>query len=698
VRTMTEALTRSALALFMGLALAHAPTSAPLRAAEPQVPLSFPGGIDKAGMDRAVAPGDDFFAYANGGWLKTAVIPPDQSSAGIFDKVVDLTDARVEGLIQEAVAKPAPEGSELHKVADFYSAYMDEAAIEARGLAPLQPALERIAKISDRRTLSAALGGTLRADVDVLNSAKLHTPNVFGLWVAQDLNDPSKYSPFLLQGGLGLPSREYYLSPSPEMVKICEAYRAHIAATLRLAHVADPDAKAARILGLEKAIAKVHWTRAEAWDVRKGNNHWSRKDFPARAPGMDWTAYFEAAGLGRQETFAVWQPSAVTGISALVSSVPLETWKDYLVFRVLDHAAPVLPKAFLEEGFAFYGRTLSGTPELQPRWRLAVDATNGALGDAVGKLYVAKYFPPSEKVRAQAMVHNIIAAYGKRIDALPWMAASTKARAKAKLATLKVSVGYPDKWIDYSALAVDRADAFGNAERVEKFDLARALGKLGTPVDRDEWVMTPQTVNAVNLPVMNAMNFPAAILQPPFFDPSRPEVIDYGMTGATIGHEISHSFDDQGSLFDERGKLDNWWTDQDLAHFKAASALLVKQFDAYRPFPDLTVNGKVTLGENIADVAGLAAAYDAYRLSLGGKEVPAAEGFTRDQLFFLGYCQSWREKAREAALRQQVLTDGHAPAEYRADSVRNLDTWYGAFDVKPGQKLYLAPADRVKIW
>lgn len=686
--------TLRALALIAGLALVQAHAGA----AAPPNPLSFPGGLDLAGMDKAVAPGDDFYEYTNGAWLKTAVIPPDQSSTGIFDVLVELTDARVREIIETAAASAAPAGSEGRKIGDFYAAFMDEAAIEARGLASLKPELERIAKVEDRKALSSALGATLRADVDVLNTARLHTPNVLGLWVAQDLSDPKVYSPFLLQGGLGMPNREYYLDPAPEMAKIREAYKKHIASVLRLAGVPDAEAKATRIFGLETAIAKVHASRVDTWDVRKGNNHWARQDFEKRAPGMDWAAYFGASGLAKQGTFVVWQPGALVGISALVASQPLATWKDYLVFRALDHTSSLLPKAFVEEAYGFYGRTLSGTPEIPPRWRRAVDASNEALGDAIGKLYVAKYFPASEKVRAQAMVHNIMAAYAKRIDAIAWMNPATKAKAKAKLATLKVAVGYPDKWTDYTPLAVDRADAFGNLERSERFELARALGKLGKPVDRDEWVMTPQTVNAVNLPAMNAMNFPAAILQPPFFDPSRPEAIDYGMTGATIGHEISHSFDDQGSLFDETGRLQNWWTKEDLAHFKAASARLVKQYDAYRPFPDLAVNGAMTLGENIADVAGLAATYDAYRASLGGKAAPTADGLSGDQLFFVGYGQSWREKSRPEALRQQVMTDGHAPAEYRCDTVRNLDAFYGAFDVKPGQKLYLAPADRVEIW
>jgi predicted metalloendopeptidase len=482
------------------------------------------------------------------------------------------------------------------------------------------------------------------------------------------------------------------------MAEVRTAYLGHIAKVLRLASVPEPEGKAARIFALEQAIARVHRSRLDTGDVRKGNNHWTRKEFDTRAPGLDWSAFFSAAGLDRQADFVVWQPSALAGIAALVGSEPLDTWKDYLTFHAVDRASGVLPKAFVEEHFAFHGKVLSGTPELRVRWKRAVEATNDALGDAVGKLYVRHYFPPEEKARLQAMVRNILAAFSQRIDALPWMAPATKVQAKAKLAVLKVGVGYPDRWIDYSGLWVAPGDAFGNAERAEIFELRRNLNKLGQPVDRGEWVMTPQTVNAVNLPAMNALNFPAAILQPPFFDPHRPEVMDYGATGATIGHEISHSFDDQGSLFDAAGRLHNWWTKGDLEHFQASAQQLVKQFDAYRPFPDLAINGRLTLGENIADVAGLAAAYDAYRLSLGGKEASACEGFSGDQQFFLSYAQSWREKSREPALRQQILTNSHAPAQYRAGSVRNLDAWVAAFDVKPGQTLYLASFDRVRIW
>jgi predicted metalloendopeptidase len=673
--------------------------SAPAEPAPPPVagapaPPATPA-VDRAGMDPKIKPGDDFFKYANGTWLATTEIPADRSGWGTGAVLTEQTAKRTAELIQQAAASNDPEAK---KVGDYYATYLDEAAIEQRGLAPLQPALDAIAKIKDKAALATALGGSLRADVDAINSTNFYTPNLFGLWIAQDLSDPSRYAAFLLQGGLGMPDRDYYLDPAPRMAEMRDQYLKHIAAMLALAKVADADAKAKRIFALELKIAQGHATRTDSADVTKGNTHWAVKDLGQKAPGLDWKRFLAAAGLDRVTEVTVWQPRAATAISALVAREPLATWKELLTLRAIEHAAQVLPKAFVAESFAFYGTALSGTPKLRDRWKLAVDATSAALGQAVGKLYVAKYFPASEKARVEEMVKNEIAVFAKRIDKLDWMAPATKAKAKAKLAVLKVGVGYPDTWRDYGKLEVVRGDALGNLDRAERFELARNLAKLGQPVDRGEWVMDPQLVNAVNLPAMNALNFPAAILQPPYFDPTRPIVIDYGATGAVIGHEISHSFDDQGALFDATGKLENWWTKEDFAHFQASGAQLAKQYDGYKPFPDLAVNGELTLSENLADVAGLAVAYDAYRLAYGGKEAPTVDGFTGDQQFFLGFAQSWRTKVREAAARQRILTDGHAPAEYRGDTVRNLDAWYAAFAVQPGQALYLAPTERVRAW
>jgi predicted metalloendopeptidase len=654
-------------------------------------------GPDLAGMDVKVAPGDDFYAYANGAWIQATEIPADRSSYGNGAILTELTAQRVNDLLKAAAAPRARAGSEAQQIGDFYAGFLDEAAIESRGLKVMEPAFERIDGIFSRSELAAALGETVRADVDILNNTHLHTPHFLGLWVAQDLNDPERYMPFLVQGGLEMPDREYYLGGSPAMAAIRAQYVAHIAAVLDAAGIGAPEKRAAKIFELERRMAEVHWTRAASEQIEAGNNHWNRARFSAEAPDLDWRAFFSAAGLSAQNDFVVWQPSALIGLSKLIASESLDTWKDYLKFHALEDAAPYLPKKFVDEHFAFYEHVLRGTPELSPRWKRAVAACDAYLGDAVGKLYVGKYFSPEEKKRAETMVHNLLAAFEARIDRLDWMAPQTKLVAKAKLKALKIGVGYPDHWRSYEGLKIARGDAFGNWSRADLYAYRRELAKLGQPVDRSEWVMNAQLVNAVNLPAMNAINFPAAVLQPPYFDPAQALAMDYGAIGATIGHEISHSFDDEGALFDAQGRLRNWWQPNDFAHFRASGARLAAQFDGYQPFADLHVNGEQTLSENIADVAGLNVAYDAYRLAQGATP-DKMSGFDADQLFFLSFAQSWREKIRDPALRDQVITDPHAPAQYRAYTVRNLDAWYAAFAVKPGEKLYLKPDDRVRVW
>jgi predicted metalloendopeptidase len=425
---------------------------------------------------------------------------------------------------------------------------------------------------------------------------------------------------------------------------------------------------------------------------------WKREELAVKAPGLDWPALLDAAALNDAPVLIVWHPKAVSGLSALVAKEPLDMWKDWLAFHAIEKAASFLPKTIVDEDFQFYGKALNGTPELRPRWQRGVDFTNEALGEVVGKLYVERYFPAETKAKVQAMVENLVKAFGKRIDSLGWMSPETKVKAKQKLSTLKVGVGYPDRWQNYSQLEIVKGDALGNEQRAEVFEYRRQLLKLHEPIDRGEWWMTPQTVNAVNLPLQNALNFPAAILQPPYFDFNADAAHNYGSMGAIIGHEISHSFDDQGSQFDAAGRLANWWTKEDFEHFKAAGEALAAQFDAYRPFPDLAVNGHQTLSENIADVAGLLTAYDAYRLSLQGTADVVKNGFSGDQRFFISFGQSWRSKIRDAALRRELATDGHAPEQYRADVPRNLDGWYDAFSVHPGQKLYLEPNQRVRVW
>ena len=672
--------------------------AAPRQNSSAETPKPTAHGIAPANMDPSVKPGDDFNQYSNGGWLARTEIPADRAVYGVFSSLVDVADKRTRSLIEEAAKANAPAATNTAKIGALYNSFLDEAGIESKGIAPLKPHLDAIAAIHDKRELARALGETLRADVDALNNTNFRTPNLFGLWVAPGFADSDHYAPYLLQGGLQLPDREYYLADSEHMRDVRAKYLTHVSSMLKLAGFTDTDARAKGIFDLEHAIAEKHRSLAENEDIHKANNTWAQSDFAAKAPGLDWAEYFRAAGLDKQTSFIVWQPDAFTGESALVASTPLDTWKDWLAYHLIEAYAAELPKAFGDERFAFFGTVLTGTPQQTPRWQRGVTLVNGALGDAVGQIYAQRYFPPQAKAEVQAMVTNIIAAFRKRIDALAWMDPKTKAEAQAKLTTLYVGVGYPETWRDYSGYEVKKDDVFGNIWRSRLFDYQYEVARLGQPVDRKEWCMTPQTVNAVNLPLHNGLNFPAAILQPPFFDPQAPAAFNYGAIGAVIGHEISHTFDSEGAAFDSKGRVRNWWTDADLAHFKAATAALAAQYDTYKPFPDLGVNGKQTLGENIADVAGLAAALDGYHASVGDKTPPAQDGFTAEQQFFLAFGQVWATKMREGALRQRLLTDPHAPAQYRVDTVRNIGPWYSDFNVEPGQKLYLAPSGRVQIW
>jgi len=640
----------------------------------------------------AVLPGDDFFAYANADWLSKNEIPADKGTWSSFGALADATNQRIAQLIDELGAK-SPSGDAL-RVSSYYKSFMDEAGIEARGAAVLKPSLDKIAAIKDKAGLTRALASTVRADVDPLNSTNFQTENIFGVWIAQGLNDSDHYMPYILQGGLGMPDRAYYLEENEHMGRLRTAYQAHIAAMLKLAGFSEPEERAARIFALEKRIAQSHATREDSADIQKANNVWSDKDFAAKAPGMDWKAFFHAAGLDKQKKFTVYHPTAVVGAAALVQDVPLQDWKDYLAFHTVNHAAPVLPKAFVDQRFEFYDKSLSGVQQLSPRWKRGLASLNNTLPDATGKIYVEKYFPPEAKKRVQQMVANIVQAFHQRIDKLDWMAPATRKEAQEKLRTLYVGVGYPDKWTSYNGLNIKLGDAFGNLERSEEFHYKQELAKLHQKVDPTEWCMPPHLVNAVNMPLQNALNFPAAILQAPFFDMSASDAHNYGAIGAVIGHEISHSFDDQGAQFDSKGHLRDWWTKADGEHFQKAAGALVAQYNAYEAFPDLHLNGQLTLSENLADLAGLSASLDAYHASLGGK--PATmEG---DREFFQGFAASERSKQREASLRRQVATDGHSPGKWRTYTVRNIDAWYPAFDVKPGQKLYLTPEQRVRVW
>jgi putative endopeptidase len=645
-------------------------------------------GIDIAGMDKSVRPGDDFFTYANGGWMKATQIPADRSNYGAFGMISEMVDKRTSDLIQHAGAT---------KPGDYYAAFMDQKTIEARGMKPVEPELHAIAAIKSKDELSRFLGTQIRADVDPLNNTNMYTDRIFGVFVSPAFSDPTTNAAYLLQGGLGMPDRDYYLGTGKSEVEVQKKYRQHVTDVLKLAGFDRAEARAAAIYDLEHRIAASHSTATESEDVHKANNPWKTAEFAKKAPGMNWAKFFDGSGLAGQSTIIVWHPGAVTGVAKLVASEPLDVWKDYLSFHAIDRMGSFLPKRFDDERFKFYGTALAGVPQQRERWKRAVTATNNALGEEVGKMYVAKYFPPEAKAKAQAMVKNIVTAFGKRIDNLAWMSPATRTKAKAKLGTLYVGIGYPDRWRDYSGLVVKRDDAFGNAERASLFDCRSAIAKVGKKADPTQWWLTPQTVNALNVPLQNALNFPAAILNPPFYDAKADDVENYGAIGSVIGHEISHSFDDQGSQFDAHGKLANWWTKEDFAHFAAAADRLAKQYNEYEPLPGLHVNGKLTLSENIADVAGISAAYDGYRAAYG-KEAPSANGLSGDQRFFVAFGQAWRNKQRPEALRNQVMTNGHAPSEYRADTVRNIDAWYSAFAVKPGEKLYLAPADRVRVW
>ncbi len=690
-----------ALALCACVACDRAPTNAAATAGAEATAAATPAqpiiGIDLAGIDKSVQPGDDFDQYANGTWRETAEIPPDRSSTGIFLEVFRKAEQRNADLVKELIDSNPAAGTDERRIADYYIAFMDEATIEQKGLAPLQPELDDIAGIGNATELAQYMGTHLRADVDPLNATDYHTDHLFGLFVTQGLEDPEHNMPYLLQGGLAMPNRDYYLSKDKAMAGIRDKYKAYIVALLQEAGIDDAEAKAGRIYALEEKIARAQASIIDTQDAHNAQV-WSRADFAKKAPGLDWDTYFKAAGLDGQDQFTAWQPEAITRLSALVKSEPLQSWKDWAQFHALDRSAYLLPKAYADLSFGFHGTTLSGIPQQRPRDKRALSAVGGALGDAIGQRYVEKYFPASSRQKVQQLVANLLEVFPARIDALDWMSAETKAKAKAKVASIKVGVGYPDTWRDYSRLEIRADDALGNAQRAELAEYRHQLAKLGQAPDRNEWWMTPQTVNAVNLPLQNALNFPAAILEPPFFDPNADDAANYGAIGAVIGHEISHSFDNLGADFDAEGRLANWWSKADAEHFEAAGQKLVEQYDAYEPLPGLHINGEQTLGENIADLAGLEVAHDAYVASLGGKPAPVMEGLSGDQRFFLAYAQAWRSKTRDEALRAQVIGDGHSPGRYRAQTVRNIDAWYDAFEVQPGQDLYLAPEQRVRIW
>jgi predicted metalloendopeptidase len=651
---------------------------------------------DPQGVDASVRPGDDFYGYANGEWLRTQPLPEGRSSYDTSAMLRARNAERVQALIDAAAKAPAT--ARARRIGDYYSAWMDEGAIEARGLAPIAGDLAAIAAIGDRRALSAWLGRSMRLD-DGSNTA---TDGLLGVWIHQGFHDGHHYAAHLVQGGLGLADRDDYLDPGRGARR--ELYRAHVAAVLKLAGFDQADARADRVLALEIAIARTHASRADTDDVFKTDNAWRRADFAEKAPGLVWAAWFKAAGLDRKDldrpdAFVVWQPSAVVGAAALAGSRPLEAWKDYLAFHLAQHYAAVLPRAFREEDAAFAGR-LAGQPAATPdRRQEAIAAVTAAMGEDIGRLYVARYLPPSAKVAAEAMAANLRTAFKARIAGLTWMSPATRRTALAKLAALKVGVGYPDHWNDMSGLVVKRGEALGNLRRAEAFAYGQALARLGRPVDPGEWSgIFPQQVAALINFSPNSLQFSAGLMQPPYFDPGGDSAANFGSAGAGMAHEISHTFDELGALYDPEGRLGSWWSNDDHAQYRAAATPLVAQLAAYCPRPGLCLNGGQVLGESIGDLAGLLVAHDAYLLSLGGRPDGIRDGLTGDQRFFLAYARRWRRLQTEAALRRQVAGDTHPPGEYRADAVRNSQDWSRAFDVKPGDRLYVAPAERVRIW
>lgn len=655
--------------------------------AEVTAPDYGPYGIDLKGIDRTVRPQDDISLYANGGWLKTAVIPADRSSTGVAEALYDLSEARVKGII-EAAASRRGESADAARIADLFHSYMDEAAIERLGNAPVQPSLAAIQSLNSLEDIQRWIGERHAGFVD--------TPLRF--YVSQDAKNSLSYLTGVSQSGLPM-DRDYYLDKTPAMESVRKAYIDYLTRLLSLSGNADPSRRARDVLDFEKRLATIQWSNVDNRDLDKTYNKVPVAELGKRFPGLDWALMLKSAGLSAADNINIDQPGYFIKLAALLKSTPLPVLRDYLTLRTLDAYAPFLTKDFVKAHFEFNGKALMGRSADRPRWKKGVRIIDGALGEAVGKLYVQQYFSAEAKARARELVATILKAYDQSIDTLTWMSPATKQAAHAKLAKYSVKIGYPDTWRDYSALEIKADDLVGNMERNAAFAWRFQIGHLGRPVDRSEWHMTPQTVNAYYNPSNNEIVFPAAILQAPYFDPSYDAAVNFGSIGATIGHEISHGFDDQGARFDGDGNMKDWWTAADRAHFKQVTAKLVKQYSRYEPVKGKHINGKLTLGENIADNAGLEIAYKAYRLSLGGKEAPVIDGLSGDQRFFIAFAQSWRSKARPASILQQLVTDPHTPDLFRPiGTVPNLDPFYSAFQVKRGDKMYLPPKERFHLW
>ena len=665
-------------------AMTLAVQAAPLVA---QAPRSL--GIDTANFDRSVRPQDDLFRFVNGGWLKRTPIPADAPRWGTFDQLDERSRESMRTVLETAASSEAAAGSEERKVGDFYASFLDSARIESLGATPLRGELARIAAISSASELPAAF----------VQLSRLGVARPFGVGVGPDQKKSAVNIVQVAQSGLGLPDRDYYLMQDARMNTVRQAYLDYLARLFTLAEIPDPTGAASRVLALETAIAGKQWDRVRNRDRNATYNRMTVAELAAKTPHFDWTSYFTAAGMGSPSAVIVAQPDYFVAADSLLANTPIATWREYLAAKLLDAYANELSSPFVQARFDFRGKVLNGQQAMRARWKRGVGEVDGGLGEAAGKLYIARNFKPEAKARIDELIRNLREAYRIGIDSLEWMTPETKARAKAKLAQFTVKIAYPDKWRDYSSLQISHDDLAGNVMRARAWAFQDMVAQLGKPVDRARWAMTPQTVNAYYNSTNNEIVFPAAILQPPFFDPTADDAVNYGAIGAIIGHEIGHGFDDQGRKSDGAGNLVDWWSAGDAKAFEERASRLGAQFDALSPVEGLHVNGKLTMGENIGDLSGLAQAYRAYRISLKGKEAPVIDGFTGDQRFFMGYAQAWRENAREAITRQLLLSDPHSPGQYRANvPVANNDAYQRAFDVKPGDKMYRAPSDRVRIW
>jgi len=642
-------------------------------------------GVDLSGRDAAEKPGDDFWDYANGAWAKTVVIPADQPVVGSFQDLTLLSERQVRDIVG-GLGTPQP-GSKEAKIADLWASWMDTAAIEKRGATALKPYLAPVERVRDRAGLIALMA-----------QPSYSAPVVIG--IAQDPDDPSRYAVGMAQSGLGMPNRDYYLRTDGKFPAYRAAYRDYVVAMLRLAGFATPEARADRVIALETEIAKIHWTAERNRDLTQTVNRMTVPELIRLAPQWNWPQYLSARGLGMPARVVVRQPSVLTDTGKLLDTVPLATWKDYVAYHFIRTHATQLPKAFDDANFAFYSATLRDVKEQRERWKRGVGVLDARLPEAVGELYVAKYFPPASKAKMDELIGNIRASLKDRIDQNAWMDPATRNEALAKLAAFTPQIAYPDKWIDYASYVVKRDDLLGNAVRGEKFSWNLQLQRYPNPVDKGLWLMSPQTVNAYYNPPNNSITFPAAILQPPFFDPNADPAVNYGAIGAVIGHEIGHGFDDQGRRFNGLGQLKDWWSADAAAKYGTRATMLGAQYNAIEPIPGLHINGQLTMGENIGDLSGVETAYGAWRRYVAAHgEPPVIDGLTGDQRFFLGYAQVWRGMRREGAVRVQLLTDPHSPEKARVNAVvRNIDAWYKAFDVKPGDALYLPPEQRVRIW